>query len=100
MSADHISFWLLFLAAPAASLFAVLYGSLQPWWRSWAGRALLAFSGSVAAMVDISLLYRLLGAEYQARDALRLTVFSLVGVSSWLMLIALLRELVAARHRR
>lgn len=98
MNAETISFWLLVFAAPPASLFVLTYGTTQPWYRSWVGWALVVFSGGLALLLDISLAYRIFGADYRARDALRLTVFSMVGVGSWLMLFALCRELIQARR--
>lgn len=92
MSADTWAYVLLIAAAPPATLFPLIYGLALPWYRSLVGRALMTSSVGLGLLVDISLVYRVLGADYQARDVVRLTVFSVVTLGSYLQFWALVYE--------
>lgn len=98
-TADQVAFVLLCVAAPSTTLFPLIYGTTLPWWRTQIGRALIIQSTGLALLVDISLAYRIFGAEYQARDAIRLSVFSVITLGSWLVLIAFLTERGRKRRR-
>jgi len=98
MTADNAAYVLLIASAPPATLFPLLYGFTLPWYASLIGRALMISSVGLALLVDISLAYRILGAEYQARDFVRISVFSLITIGSYLQLWALIRERQANRR--
>jgi hypothetical protein len=98
MSADVIAVILVAATAPPATLFALIYGFTSPWWRTAIGRALLVSSTALALLVDISLLYQAFGDNYALRDAVRLTVFSLVCAGAWMKFGALVVEKVRARR--
>ena len=91
MSADTVAVILVLAAAPAATLYPILY-AFRPWHRSLIGRALMTHSVGLALLIDISLLYKAFGDNYPLRDAVRLTVYSLILAGSWLQLIALLKS--------
>lgn len=92
MTADVAAVVLVALTAAFINPFVVLYAFTRPWWRSEIGQALLVSSASLALLVDISLLYQWLGDDYALRDVVRLTVYSLVCLGSFLKLRALLTE--------
>lgn len=99
-NADIAAVVLVAATAPAATLFAIIYGFTTPWWRTAIGRALLVSSTALALLVDISLLYKVFGDNYVLRDAVRLTVYALVCAGAWLKLAALVVEKVRARRAR
>lgn len=94
MSADTAAIILIALAAPAATLFpfCFAYISRGVWWRNPAGRALMTSSTGLALLIDISLAYQWLGDDYFLRDAVRLTVFTIIAAGAWQKLYALLQE--------
>jgi len=98
MSADTAAVLLILAAAPAQTAFALIYGFGSPWWRSLVGRALFTKALALALLIDISLLYNWLGDDYDLRDAVRLTVFGLIAVGSWLQFVALLKEKFQGRR--
>lgn len=100
MSAEDVALILLLISAPPATLFPLVYGLTAPWHRSLIGRALMTKATGLALLIDISLTYRLLGADYQGRDAVRLTVFALITVGVWMQFIALLHEKHAGSLRK
>ena len=89
MTADLAALLLIVGTAPAITLFTVLYGLTTKWWQQWIGRALFLSSMGLALLVDISLLYRVLGDDYALRDVVRLTVYSIIFLGAWFKLIAL-----------
>lgn len=89
---DQAAQWLVYAAAPPVTVFVVLYAFTTPWWSTWIGRALLVSSIGFALLIDLSVLYQWLGADYLGRAAVRLTVLSLVCAGAWLKLTALLTE--------
>lgn len=99
LTADDWLAYLRIFGAPAATLFPILYGLLQPWYRSWVGRGLIVFSSSVAILLDVGLLRQLLGTDYPSRDFIRVSAIGFVGLGAWLMLVALFRELVREWRR-
>lgn len=98
MSADTIAVMLILIAAPAQTLFALIYGFASPWWRSLIGRALLTKALGLALLIDISLLYQWLGDDYALRDVVRISVYTLIACGAWLQLTALLAEKVKGRR--
>lgn len=94
MSADTAAVALVIAAAPAATLFPLLYAWVARgvWWRTPTGRALMTSSVALALLIDISLAYQAFGDNYALRDVVRLTVFALIAVGAWLKLGALAYE--------
>lgn len=90
MSADLAAVLLILAAAPAATLFPILYAR-RPWRRTLIGWALMIHSIGMAALIDISLLYKWLGDDYYLRDVVRLTVYAFIVVGINLTTLALLR---------
>ena len=76
--ADAVAIGLVLAIAPFATAFAVVYMLTRPWWTTAIGRAMLVSSLSLALLVDIALLYQWLGDNYALRDAVRLTVYTLI----------------------
>lgn len=96
--ADTVALITVIGIAPAATLFAIIYGFTVPWWQTMIGRAMLASSVGLALLVDISLLYNWLGDDYSLRDMVRLSVFFTVFLGAWFKLGALVKEKLAARR--
>jgi hypothetical protein len=92
VSADTAAVLLVLLAAPAATLFPLIYGFTVRWWTFWIGRALMVSSTALGLLIDISLIYNWLGDDYFLRDVVRLTVFGMIAAGAWLKLIAILVE--------
>ena len=90
MSAELVAILLIISIAPAQNAFVIVYAFWSPWWASWLGRAIFSGSLGLALLVDLSLAYQLLGDDYPGRDAVRLTVYSLIAAGSWMSLIVLL----------
>lgn len=92
MSADTAAFLLVLTIAPPATLFPFCFAWIARgvWYRNMTGRALMTSSVGLALLVDISLVYQLLGDDYALRDVVRLTVFAVIAAGAWQKLIALL----------
>jgi hypothetical protein len=76
--ADVVALVLVLALSVPATLFAGVYMFTRPWWTTAIGKAMLVSSMSLALLVDISLLYMWLGDDYWLRDAVRLTVYTLI----------------------
>lgn len=100
MSADTLAVLLVIAMAPAATAFPIVYGLTSPWYRSLVGRALMTKAVGLAALIDISIVYEFMGDDYPGRDAVRLTVFSLILAGVWLQFAALMVEKYRARRPR
>lgn len=101
-TADKLAVAMILAAAPAVTLFPIVYGLTSPWRRHLLGWGLLMSSTGLALLIDISLAYQWLGDDYALRDAVRLTVYALIVVGAWIMLAALVLVKVRAfrEHRR
>lgn len=98
-STDNADVILLWIASPPCVIFVLLYGTLQPWFRSWWGWALFATNASLALLLSEALLYRLFGWSILARTGwLRTALYATTGLGTWLTLIALLVVLRRARR--
>jgi hypothetical protein len=100
MSADTAALIIVALVALPINAFTVLYAFTTPWWLEWIGRALLVSSLGLMLLVDISLLYNWLGDDYPGRDAVRLTVYTIICLGAWFKLIAYFVERRRARRAR
>lgn len=98
MSADLAAVALIVLASPAITLYALLFTFHAPWWRTPVGRAHFAMTWGLMLLVDISLAYKAFGDDYVLRDAVRLTVYSLIVAGCWLSLGAWFYERRRARR--
>jgi hypothetical protein len=98
MSADTIAVLLIIGMAPPATLFPIIYGLTAPWWKTLLGRALMTKATGMALLIDISLIYNFLGDDYYLRDAVRITVFALIFLGTWMQLGALAVERLRARR--
>lgn len=97
---DQAARWLIYATSPAVTVFVVLYATTVPWWKTSIGRALLVSSAALMMLIDLSVAFQLFGADYLGRDAVRLTVLSLVFLGAWLKLYALLSEKWIGRRER
>lgn len=100
MSADTWAVVLIVAAAPAATLFPIVYGFSSPWWRTLIGRALVTKAVGLALLIDISIAYQILGDQYPGRDAVRLSVYALITAGVWMQFSALMVEKWRARKSR
>lgn len=98
-AADGAAVALILVTAPAQTAFVLVYGLTSPWWQSLVGRALFTKALGLALLIDLSLAYQLLGDDYWLRDAVRLSIYSLIAVGAYLQLAALVQEKFASRRR-
>jgi hypothetical protein len=98
---DTANFILLSIGYPATLAFVILYGTLQPWYRSAWGRALFINNVGLSALIGINLFYRAFGWSILARDGwLRVSVYGFITIGIYLTVIALIVTLVRARRER
>lgn len=90
-TADHIALIMIWLSAPAQTLFVLIYGTRSPWWRSLLGRALFTKALALALLLDLSLWTRI-HPTWPWQLETTLVVIGLVLVGSWMQLSALLVE--------
>lgn len=82
---DHYR-WLVYLTAPAAVLFPIIYSRVT-WWRDWVGRALMVKALGVAIILVITFMYQAFGPDYRFRDELRVIGMALVMFGLYTMLV-------------
>ena len=80
---------LLFGAAIGTFVFGVSYAFFFRWWKTPAGRALLAFVTSLILVTVLNMVGLLLGPEYAGREVVRIGIYSMVFASSWWMVFVL-----------
>ena len=80
---------LLFGAAVGTLVFGVSYAFWFRWWKTPAGRALLAFVTSLILVFLLNMLGMFLGPEYEGRELVRIGFYSTVFASSWWMVFVL-----------
>ena len=98
---DTANVILLLIGYPATLAIVLLYGILQPWWRSAWGRALFVSNVGLSALYGINLFYRLYEWGLLAREGwLRVAVYSFITIGVWITLIALVTTLIRARRNR
>lgn len=99
MSANDWALVLLWASAPPVTVYVLLLAVTTPWWRSWTGWAMFTFAAGYAMLVDVSLAFRVLGANYPGRATVILIAFSVTTVGVWLKCLDLVTEKVRAiRH--
>jgi len=86
VTADSAAVWLIAAAALPETVYFFIYTFTAPWWRSAVGRALFTKGLALTLLLDIAVLYQLFGNDYPGRDAVRLTVYTLIVVGLWLQL--------------
>lgn len=86
-------------ATAAWLLFAVLYATLAPWWRSSIGRNMLVHAivlGVTFLLVSVQLIF---GVAWPAREWIRLAIFAgVAGVGWWRLFILLTDQIFAVRQ--
>lgn len=94
MTADSVAFVLVASAALPLNLFpfCLAWFSRGVWYRTSAGLALMVSTTGLAALVDITIAYKVFGGEYPYRDVLRLAVYFWISLGAWLKLGALFYE--------
>lgn len=100
MTLDVYTKALVFLALPAAVGFPLMYGTLQPWWRSMVGRALLTKSSAVGLLIVLAALVYLLGPDYAWREQVRACAFTLLVVGIWWQFLVFAPTIWRARRER
>lgn len=79
---DRYTELLVFASLPAANGFPLVYGLLQPWWRSQVGRALLTKATGLAIILNLTAAVYIFG-DYWIRPYVRAAAFTLVVVGIW-----------------
>jgi hypothetical protein len=100
VNADTIAVLLILMMAPAWTLLPILIGFTTPWRDTLLGHALMIATTGLALLIDISLMYQWLGDDYFLRDVVRLSVYALILLGGWLMLLAFVRARFLRRTRR
>lgn len=100
MSNEDLALLLVEIAAPAQTLFVLIYGSgiWSKWWRSLIGRALFTKALGLALLLDISLANQWWG-PYPYMEEIGLAVLALVAVGAYLQLLALLVDMRVSGRR-
>lgn len=99
MTAADWTLVLLWASAPPVTVYVLLLATTTPWWRSWTGWALFTFAAGYAMLVDLSLTFRIFGADYPGRPTVILTAFSVTTVGVWLKCATLVYDKVRrGRH--
>ena len=98
MSTETLALIIVWAAAPAATLVPIVYGLLQPWWRSLTGRALMTSTVGLALLIDLSLIFRAWDGHLQTKREIALAIYVLICAGSWLMLLALVRAQLRSRR--
>lgn len=93
---DILVMILIIAAALAVNLYAAFY-AFRPWRSTPQGRALMIKSVGNVIVLDMSLLYAVLG-DYPFRDAVRVLGFATFAVGIWYLLITLLTSPGADRY--
>lgn len=91
MTFENIILWLITLAAPAQTLFVLIYGTRSPWYRSLLGRALFTKALALGLLLDLSLVAHW-WPDYPGQKPITIIIVALVLAGAWLQLAALLRE--------
>jgi hypothetical protein len=97
---ETVALWIIWAAAPPATLIVLLYAATAPWWRSSAGRALMTSKVALALLIDLSLLFHAWHDHLEAKEAIALVVYALICAGSWLMFLELVRAQVLRRRSR
>lgn len=91
MTTDEAWLWLLYAAAPAATLFPLLYTATR-WWKRTTGWAIWLSKVGLAILVDSALLLHVVGLEnYQYRSQVLMIGFVFITAGTWLYLFVFLR---------
>lgn len=92
----EVTKWLVFLTAPAQTLFVILYATGSPWARSLIGRALLTKATALAILLDLTV------ATYLWHTVLPIwlgtVVMALIFAGSYMQLVAYLHDRWRNRH--
>lgn len=90
--ADVLADFVLMGCGLGALVFVILYGIFLNWRETPAGKALFYFMASLAAVLVLVILSRLTGGDYPGRDLVRLGVYSAGFVTSWRLVVELIRS--------
>jgi hypothetical protein len=98
---QQLALWIIWAAAPPATLVPILYGFTARWWASLSGRALMTSALGLALLIDLSLMFRSWEGHVDLKQRIALVVYALICVGAWLMLFSLIRvQWRALRGRR
>lgn len=75
----------------AVGHFMLTYHLLARWWRSTAGRSVMAWSGCGLGLLFLRMLTIVFGDGYPGQDVLRLVAFVVLPTVAYRMLVLLLR---------
>ena len=86
--------WCFFIGMAAPVLFVIIYahtprGSV-PWWKSWEGRVIMLKQALWVGFLLNGVLYFALGPDWVGRDALRVSLFTILPLALWSLLILLI----------
>lgn len=92
MSTETLALWIIWAAAPPATLVPILYAIAARWYRSLEGRALMASSLALALLIDLALLFRAWDGHRELKRDVALVVYVLICLGAWLMFLFVTRS--------
>lgn len=92
--------WAIHLAFAGWVVFAVLYATMAPWWRSSYGRNVLALAVVLAVTLGLVSVQHAFGVRWPAREWVRFAVFGAVALVGWHRLYVLLTDQIFAVRQR
>lgn len=98
---EKLALWIIWAAAPPATLVPILYASTARWWKSLAGRALFTSTLALALLIDLALVFRAWDGHLMLKQRVAVVVYALICAGAWLMFLSLVRvQWRALRDRR
>lgn len=82
--------WLIYAITAPMNMIPALYAYRSDWRRYDTGKAFLFLATGLALVLDVALLYWVLGDDYAGRGALRFAVYLFLGVGTYWILMNLL----------
>lgn len=89
---DLIAVIMVASATIPATAIPIIYSRVH-WWRTLTGKAVMTQSVGLALLIDISIIYQVVGSNYPGRDFVRLGVYAFLVAGEWCLMTALIRAL-------
>lgn len=92
MSTHQLGLWIIWAAAPPATLAPILYAFTARWWTHLPGRALMASMTALALLIDLALWFRAWEGHVDLKQRVAVAVYGLICLGAWLMCVAMVRS--------
>lgn len=97
---EKLALWIVWAAAPPATMVPILYAVAARWYKTLEGRALMASSLALALLIDLALLFRAWDGHLLFKRQIALGVYALICVGAWLMFLFVARSAWRAMRAR